>query len=77
MGMFGIDGIGDIEGMLGVLLMGIFIPSIIFFMSSLIAAQQGMSPPIPPQQFGCAKSRYRPAAMTKMPTAMPVMAKAG
>jgi len=78
--MLGIDGIGDIDGMPGVFGMfpiGIFMPSIIFFMSSLMAAQHGMSPFMAPQQFGCANRRYRPATMTNMPTAMPVMAPAG
>jgi hypothetical protein len=74
-------GIGDMDGIPGVGM---------FFIASFIDAQQPLSSfawlaiapaPIPSQQLlcepGCAMRRYRPAAMTKMPTAMPVAARAG
>jgi len=83
MGMPGIGegpGIGGIE-VIGPLFIGIFGSSIIFFMfgSSIIFF---MSPSMDLQQScwaerpapGCQKRRKAPAAMTKMPTAMPVSA---
>ena len=64
MGVFGIGdmlGIGDIDGVEGICCIGIF-------MSFIMEAQQ-------PE---CAKkTRYMPATRMKMPTAMPVMARAG
>jgi hypothetical protein len=66
-GVFGIGdmlGIGDIDGIEVICCIGIFM----FFMSSFMESQQ-------PE---CAKKRrYTPATMMKMPTAMPVMARAG
>jgi hypothetical protein len=57
-------GIGDIDGIEVICCIGIFM----FFMSSFMESQQ-------PE---CAKKRrYTPATMMKMPTAMPVMARAG
>lgn len=65
MGVFGIGdmlGIGDIDGIEGICPIGIFM--------SFMPQQS--------QLFECAKkSRYTPAAMMKMPTAIPVMARAG
>jgi hypothetical protein len=72
LGVFGIGdipGVGDIDGMDGICSFGIF-------MSFIMEAQQS--------SFGacmepeCAKKRrYMPATMMKIPTAMPVMARAG
>jgi hypothetical protein len=74
-GVFGIGdmpGVGDIDG---ICCIGIFI----FFMSSLMEAQQSsFAAFMESQQPECAKKRrYTPATMMKMPTAMPVMARAG
>ncbi|OBF19831.1 hypothetical protein A5725_17520 [Mycobacterium kubicae] len=68
----GMLGIGDMDGMLGPI--GIFM----FFMSSFIAAQQScFAAFMPPQQSeGAKNSKYTPATTTKIPTAMPVIARA-
>jgi hypothetical protein len=72
-GVFGVGdmlGIGDIDGMDGVFM---------FFMSSFMEAQQSsLAACMEPQQPECAKKRrYTPATTMKMPTAMPVIARAG
>ncbi|MBY0291276.1 MAG: hypothetical protein K2X52_29670 [Mycobacteriaceae bacterium] len=66
-GVLGIDGMFGIEGM----------PSIMLLIFSCMAAQHRMPPSMDAQQLGFAKSKYKPAAMTKTPTAMPVTARAG
>jgi hypothetical protein len=77
-GVFGIGdmlGVGDIDGMDGICCIGIFM----FFMSFIMEAQQSsFAAFMELQQPECAKKRrYTPATMMKMPTAMPVMARAG
>jgi hypothetical protein len=72
-GVFGVGdmlGIGDIDGMDGIFM---------FFMSFIMEAQQSsFAACMEPQQPECAKKRrYTPATTMKMPTAMPVMARAG
>ena len=74
-GAFGIGdmlGVGDIDGMDGICPIGIF-------MSFIMEAQQSsFAACMEPQQPECAKKRrYTPATRMKMPTAMPVMARAG
>jgi hypothetical protein len=74
-GVFGIGdmlGIGDIDGVEGICCIGIF-------MSFIMEAQQSsFAACMEPQQPECAKkTRYMPATRMKMPTAMPVMARAG
>jgi hypothetical protein len=71
-GVFGIGdmlGIGDIDGIEGFCSIGIF-------MSFIMEAQQSsFGARMEPE---CAKkTRYTPATMMKMPTAMPVIARAG
>ena len=72
-GVFGVGdmlGIGDIDGMDGIFML---------FMSFIMEAKQSsFAACMEPQQPECAKKRrYTPAATMKMPTAMPVMARAG
>jgi hypothetical protein len=69
----GVFGVGDMLGIDG--MDGIFI----FFMSFIMEAQQSsFAACMEPQQPECAKKRrYTPATMMKMPTAMPVIARAG
>jgi hypothetical protein len=71
-GIFGIVGMPGIGDMLGG---GDMEGMCMLFISSCIDAQQFMCEPM--CEPGCAMRRYRPAAMTKMPTAMPVAARAG
>ncbi|MGH3971373.1 MAG: hypothetical protein ACRDTV_25565, partial [Mycobacterium sp.] len=66
-GIFDIFGIGDMDGMLGMFCIGIFLP----FMSAFMASQQSfawlavVAGPFASQQSlcepGCAMRRYRPA----------------
>jgi hypothetical protein len=65
-------GVGDIDGIDGICPIGIFMSFIMEAQRSAIAAFMES------QQPECAKKRrYTPATMMKMPTAMPVMARAG
>jgi hypothetical protein len=74
LGVFGIGdmpGVGDIDGVEGICPIGIF-------MSFIMEAQSSFAACMEPQQPECAKKRrYTPATIIKMPTAMPVMARAG
>ncbi|KQH76296.1 hypothetical protein AO501_29020 [Mycobacterium gordonae] len=70
LGMGDID--GDIDGAAG-LFIGIFGSAIIFFMSASMALQQSGWAGLPEPDWK--NRRYTPAAMTKIPTAMPVRAR--
>ena len=75
MGIFGIGdmpGVGDIDGIDG---MDGICPFGIFMSFIMVAHQSSFGACMEPE---CAKkTRYTPAMMMKIPTAMPVMARAG